>query len=326
MGASDDSSFFLYGVGERPEALTLGSLVLEKYWQPMIARHHTHELLDENGLLEHAYTTNISNAVFRGYSRLSPAVGVEAGDIMNLGLAYHKDRERIIVAEKGSRITLKEYASPPLLNPLINIDLLIRSPEAFLTDNILTTPAAQQKLKLWLSAAHSAYLLNFKFARRPKVWLLTGLYLLEGTRAVVSNGQSANISAGVSSAIIGALSGVPVGGSVSLGAGSTWEMAMEVADPHVWAAQYRLVDARFIKMGKGGIDGVKLPASMGLYRDILSVNTARGAGEREVELGLEIEQDESMIDDQDGQEEEGYEKRLEQAIQMFEKAPKHFLQ
>lgn len=45
MGAADDSSFFLYGMGERPEALTLGSLVLEKYWQPMIARHYTHELL-----------------------------------------------------------------------------------------------------------------------------------------------------------------------------------------------------------------------------------------------------------------------------------------
>jgi hypothetical protein len=102
-------------------------------------------------------------------------------------------------------------------------------------------------------------------------------------------------------------------------------MAMEVADPHVWAAQYRLVDARFIKIGKDGIDGVKLPASMGLYRDILSVNTARGAGEREVELGLETEPDGPVMDDQDGQEEEGYEKRLEQAIQMFEKAPKHFL-
>jgi hypothetical protein len=40
-------------------------------------------------------------------------VGVEAGEIMNIGLAYHKDRERIIVAEKGSRITLKEYIAPP---------------------------------------------------------------------------------------------------------------------------------------------------------------------------------------------------------------------
>lgn len=45
MGAGDDTSFYLYGVGERPEALTLGSLVLEKYWQPMNARHYTHDLL-----------------------------------------------------------------------------------------------------------------------------------------------------------------------------------------------------------------------------------------------------------------------------------------
>ena len=50
MGASDDSSFFLYGMGEKPEALTLGSLVLEKYWQPLIARHYTHELLRYDGL------------------------------------------------------------------------------------------------------------------------------------------------------------------------------------------------------------------------------------------------------------------------------------
>jgi hypothetical protein len=45
MRSSDDSSFFLYGVGEKPEALTLGSLVLEKYWQPLIARHYTHDML-----------------------------------------------------------------------------------------------------------------------------------------------------------------------------------------------------------------------------------------------------------------------------------------
>jgi hypothetical protein len=41
----DDDSFFLYGIGEKPDALTLGSLVLEKYWIPLIARHYTHEPL-----------------------------------------------------------------------------------------------------------------------------------------------------------------------------------------------------------------------------------------------------------------------------------------
>lgn len=41
----DDDSFFLYGIGEKPDALTLGSLVLEKYWMPLIARHYTHDPL-----------------------------------------------------------------------------------------------------------------------------------------------------------------------------------------------------------------------------------------------------------------------------------------
>ncbi|KAJ5723746.1 hypothetical protein N7488_001781 [Penicillium malachiteum] len=329
MGAGDDSTFFLYGMGERPEALTLGSLVLEKYWQPMIARHYTHELMSDDVLREHAYTSDVTNAVFHGHSRLTPSIGLEGGDIAHLSLAYNKDLERIVIAEKGTRALLKD-------------------PEQFLTKNVLSNATAQEKLKLWLSAAYSAYVLNFKFARRPKVWLLTGLYVLEGARTVVSRGSSSKVSAGVSSAIIGAVSGVPVGGSVSLGVGSTWEMAMQVAEPHVWAAQYRMVDARFIKAGKGD---VKLPVSMGLYRDVMSVNTARGGEGRSVELGLGKEQwqferrqteeedededddddddDESesgvIEDDQEGLEVEEYEKRLEQAIGLFEKAPKHFL-
>ncbi|KAJ5609524.1 hypothetical protein N7528_010091 [Penicillium herquei] len=329
MGAGDDSTFFLYGMGERPEALTLGSLVLEKYWQPMIARHYTHELMSEDVLREHAYTSDVTNAVFHGHSRLTPSIGLEGGDIAHLSLAYNKDLERIVIAEKGTRVLLKD-------------------PEQFLTKNVLSNATAQEKLKLWLSAAYSAYVLNFKFARRPKVWLLTGLYVLEGARTVVSRGSSSKVSAGVSSAIIGAVSGVPVGGSVSLGVGSTWEMAMQVAEPHVWAAQYRMVDARFIKAGKG--EDVKLPVSMGLYRDVMSVNTARGGEGRSVELGLgkeqwqperrQTEEDEDEDDDDDDEEEgdpgvieddqeglevEEYEKRLEQAIGLFEKAPKHFL-
>jgi hypothetical protein len=35
-------------------------------------------------------------------------VGVEAGDIVNLNLAWNKDLERIVVAESGTRIILKE--------------------------------------------------------------------------------------------------------------------------------------------------------------------------------------------------------------------------
>jgi hypothetical protein len=33
---------------------------------------------------------------------------VEGGDIVNLGLAYNKDLERMVVAEKGTRMILRE--------------------------------------------------------------------------------------------------------------------------------------------------------------------------------------------------------------------------
>ncbi|PYI28214.1 hypothetical protein BP00DRAFT_403451 [Aspergillus indologenus CBS 114.80] len=314
MAASDDSSFYLYGVGEKPEALTLGSLVLEKYWQPLAARHYTHDLLSEEALQEHTYASDFANVVFRGSSRTSPGVGLSGGDIIDLRLAYNKELERIVTARKGRRIILKD-------------------PESFLITSVLSNSQAQQKLKLWLSAARSSYLLNFKFARRPKIWLLTGLYLLEGTRTIVSRSQSNQVSVGISSAVIGALSSVPVGGSVKLGQGVSWEIAMEVEDEHVWAAQFRLLDAKYIKLGSNGVDGITLPMSIGLYRDIMSVNTVRGGGRDGVELQLlgeddehdEYEQENTTDDDQDSQEMTEYGKRLEDTIRLFEKAPKHFL-
>ncbi|KAF7164862.1 hypothetical protein CNMCM5623_009289 [Aspergillus felis] len=311
MGASDDSSFYLYGMGERPEALTLGSLVLERYWEPLVARHYTHQLLSQEALQEYAYVSDISNVIFHGRSRLTPAVSLSGGDIIDLTLAWNKDSERLVVAKKGARIILKNA-------------------EEFLATSVLRNPKAQEKLKLWLSAARSAYVLNFKFARRPKVWMLTGLYLLEDARTMVSRHSSSKISAGVSSSIVGALSSVPVGGSLSLGEGNSWQMTTELADQHVWAAQYRLLDARFVKVGKGDAANVKLPLSMGLYRDVLSVNTVRGEGTDEAELELKGEEetdDESGqdLEDQDSEELKRYEKRLEEAISVFEKAPPHFL-
>jgi hypothetical protein len=67
---------------------------------------------------------------------------------------------------------------------------------------------------------------------------------------------------------------------------------------------------------------------MGLYRDVMSVNTARGEEGRSIEVWLqgEGEGEGEDEDDQDSPEMEQYEKRLEQAIGVFEKAPTHFLQ
>ncbi|GFF54957.1 hypothetical protein IFM58399_09956 [Aspergillus lentulus] len=311
MAYSDDTSFYLYGVGEKPEALTLGSLVLERYWQPLIARHYTHPMLSPMTLQEHAYISNLTDVKLHGTSRLAPSVGVSAVDIVELGLAWNKDVERMVVAKKGTRAVLKD-------------------PEEFLIMLVLSNLRAQEKLRLWLSAARSDYVMKIKFARRPKVWLLTGLYILEDARALAFRGQSAEVLTGVSASIIGALSSVPLGGSLSLGNGRSWEVSMEVAEQHVWAAQYCLLDAHFIKAGRDGVDGIKLPLSMGLYRDFLSVNTVRGAGDDIVELEVkdvrpEDPQLKEWVEDEDSEELKEYEKRLDEAITAFEKAPAHLL-
>ena len=62
-------------------------------------------------LQKHAYTTNAQNIVFHGSSRLSPGVAVDGADIVNLGLAFNRDQDRIVIAEKGTRMILKEYVN-----------------------------------------------------------------------------------------------------------------------------------------------------------------------------------------------------------------------
>ena len=70
-----------------------------------------------DALREHAYTTDVTNAVFHGASRITPGIGLEGGDIAHLNLAYSKDLERIVVAERGTRSLLKEYVL--LFSPMV---------------------------------------------------------------------------------------------------------------------------------------------------------------------------------------------------------------
>lgn len=198
--------------------------------------------------------------------------------------------------------------------------------------------------------------MNMRWARRPKIWFLTGLYRLSGARTIVRKSSSTHIDVGLSSAIIGALSGVPIGGSVSLGQGDAWEMAMGMEEEHVWAAQYRLIDAKYIAASSAASrqKEVVVPQAMSLYKDILSVRNRRTASqiardaEMDVELGLEPVVDttpgdevnrtaevvtlvpETKVKDEEDEESEEsfeeYEKRLEEAIKMFEAAPPRFLE
>lgn len=106
-------------------------------------------------------------------------------------------------------------------------------------------------------------------------------------------------------------------------------MQMEMEDGHVWAAQYRLLDAKYL-LGKSGELGNgeehREMMKMSLYKDILSVNTRRGAGEEEgAEVGLSPETDEDQEDEAQEKAYAEYMQKLEDTIRIFEKAPPRLL-
>jgi hypothetical protein len=73
-------------------------------------------------------------------------------------------------------------------------------------------------------------------------------------------------------------------------------MTMEMEGTHVWAAQYRMIDARYISIrGKAQISQPEAPtllSSISLYKDILSANMRRGPGDaEEVRIALFNSQD-----------------------------------
>lgn len=163
---------------------------------------------------------------------------------------------------------------------------------------------------------------------------MTGLYLLEGTRAVVRKSTSSKVEVGLSSAFVSALSAgsVPIGASISTGKGDEeWQLQMEMEDGHVWAAQYRLLDAKYL-LGRNSEEEEEQDRKMmkiSLYKDILSANTRRGAAEDGAEIGLSLETDMAKEDEaQQEEEEKAYEEyiqKLEDTIRMFEKAPPRLL-
>lgn len=97
-----------------------GNSVLFYWYHEFIASctltPHSEEVLNE-----HAYSTAVTDVVFHGRSRLSPGIGLDGGDIVKLNLAYNKDTERILVADRGTRSVLKEYALEPARRNLIHI-------------------------------------------------------------------------------------------------------------------------------------------------------------------------------------------------------------
>ena len=162
--------------------------------------------------------------------------------------------------------------------------------------------------------ANSDYIWKAKVFRKPKVWCLTGLYELEDVKAFESESSNPSFNAGISSTLVAALSGVPIGGSVDLKAWKTIKEGTEMKGPDVWAAQYQRLDVAYFKTKESTTTEPSLPVHIELLADF-----SRPAGERRSDkekadgVAINLEKPDSDVSFEEQDDEEKYWKAFDVA-------------
>jgi hypothetical protein len=103
----------------------------------------------------------------------------------------------------------------------------------------------KESLKRWLSVSRTNYvLIKARLRPKPEIWCLTGLFELSDVTAATVVNKNPSVSFGISSALVAALSGVPIGGSIEIGQNFTVTCDNKYPGKGVWAAQYQLINSR----------------------------------------------------------------------------------
>jgi len=125
------------------------------------------------------------------------------------------------------------------------------SPESFLNTHVLPNDKAKGTLRLWLSAAASNRAsAAMKRLRPPSIWLLTGVYVIEEARTLAVVTREPQVSVGLGSIPIAALTGLPIGGSFDVGKSTSIRVDMVQKGPSVWAAQYMRLRVNYFWPGE----------------------------------------------------------------------------
>ena len=94
---------------------------------------------------------------------------------------------------------------------------------------------------MWISGANRAL---SGLIKKPKIWLLTGIYLLKDATFTGEKKRTAGIKAGISSTVMSAVGAPPIGPSIDLGHSNDSSSQTPTQGWLVWAAQYRALDYR----------------------------------------------------------------------------------
>ena len=98
-----------------------------------------------------------------------------------------------------------------------------------------------QALQLWISGANKG--LN-GLRKKPKIWLLTGIYLLKDATFTEEKKRTTGFQAGVDSTVLSAIGAPPIGPSIDIERSNDSTSQTPTQGWLVWAAQYFALDYR----------------------------------------------------------------------------------
>ena len=108
-------------------------------------------------------------------------------------------------------------------------------------EQVLAQADAMRALQIWISGANTGLR---ALKKKPKIWLLTGIYLLKDATFTGERKRTTGIHAGISSTLLSATGGPPIGPSIDLGHSNDLDSRTPTQGRLVWAAQYRALDYR----------------------------------------------------------------------------------
>ena len=195
-------------------------------------------------------------------------------------------------------------------------------PEDFFNRYVLQPGGeAEKKLRLWLSASSSEYMLQAKVVRRPRIWMLTGQYLLEDTQMLHIKSRKQQGSIATRALAIGALTGVPVGGSINISPDISCEAKLRTPDKLVWAAQFHKLKTNYVRVRSG--EAPRVPRTISIYPNALSIGSAvRGEADESTfaQVALSSEVSGTMEETDDAEDSTAYETVLKNAVDQFEES------
>ena len=200
------------------------------------------------------------------------------------------------------------------------------SPQKFFEDHVLTHKPARLWLQASLSVASKLRAKCKNLLGVPKIWLLTGIYLMEDavtySVSLKSSSQSASISIPVPEPTgVAALLGLAVGTRLDLGHNLEGHALAQISGRKVWAAQWLCVSARYLPAQEAPWEAPALGKILNLL-DVWSLTSERSDDIEQVEVDMSnITGDGDQTEDYDDATWNLFESKVQELLEEAEEVP-----